>query len=129
MPTISLLYAGILGLIALGVAFPAGWLRGKKNVSVGDGGDINLLLAMRRHANFVEWVPLALILLALLELNGVRPAAIHTLGATLVVARLAHAFGIRADTVQSPGRFLGALLTALAVLVCSVWAITLFLSH
>jgi len=29
------LYAGLLGLISMGVAFPAGSLRGKLNVSVG----------------------------------------------------------------------------------------------
>lgn len=127
MPTITALYAGILGLIFIGVAFPAGRLRGQKNISVGDGGDKDLLLAMRRHANFVEYVPLALILIGLLELNHVRGAAIHALGATLVVARLSHAFGIRADTMKTPGRFIGATLTVLVVLVSSIWAIVVFI--
>ena len=120
------LYAGILGLISIGVAFPAGRLRSQKSVSVGDGGHQALLLAMRRHANFVEYVPLALILLGLLELNHVRPAAIHVLGLALVLARLCHAFGMRADTMKSPGRFVGASLTVLVIVVSSVWAIFTF---
>lgn len=61
MPIVTALYAGLLGLISIGVAFPAGSLRGRLNVSVGDGGNRDLLLAMRRHANFTEWVPLALL--------------------------------------------------------------------
>lgn len=44
-----------------------------------------LLLAMRRHANFIEFVPLALVLIAMLELNGVSTTASHALGAGLVV--------------------------------------------
>ena len=123
MPTITALYAGILGLISIGVAFPAGRLRGQTNVSVGDGGNRDLLLAMRRHANFVEYVPLALILIGWLELNQVRHTAIHALGAVLVLARLSHAFGIKADNMKTPGRFIGATLTVLVILVSSIWAI------
>jgi uncharacterized protein len=126
MPIVTALYAGLLGLIAMGVAFPAGSLRGKLNVSVGDGGNRDLLLAMRRHANFTEWVPLALILLALLELNGARPLGLHALGAVLVLGRLVHAFGIRADTVKSPGRFMGATATAAVTVISSVWLIIIF---
>jgi uncharacterized protein len=125
MPTVTSLYAGILGLMLIGVAFPAGMLRGKLNVSVGDGGNPALLLAMRRHANFVEWVPLALILIGSLELNHVRPAAIHALGAALVAARLSHALGIKTETMKSPARFIGAMLTMLIVLISSIWAIVL----
>jgi uncharacterized protein len=127
MPTITSLYAGILGLILIAVAFPAGMLRGKLNISVGDGGNPSLLLAMRRHANFAEWVPLALILIAALELNHVRPMVIHVLGAALVFARISHAIGIQQNNMKVPARFVGAMLTMLIVLVASVWAIVLHL--
>ena len=129
MPTISLFYAGLLGLIALGVAMPAGRTRAQHNVSVGDGGHPDLLLAMRRHANFAEWVPIAIILIALLELNHVRPPAIHVLGAVLVIARLCHAFGLKGETMRSTGRFVGAIGTVLVVAVASVWAIVCFVKH
>jgi uncharacterized protein len=125
MPTVTSLYAGILGLILIGVAFPAGLLRGKLNIPVGDGGNPQLLLAMRRHANFAEWVPFALILIGSLELSHVRPAAIHALGAALVVARLSHILGLKGDTMKSPARLVGAMLTLLTVLVASVWSIAL----
>jgi uncharacterized protein len=129
MPIITTLYAGLLGLISLGVAFVAGSARTKAKVSVGDGGDRNLLLAMRRHANFVEYVPLALIMIALLEMNGVPARAIHALGAVLVIARLAHAYGIRAEVMTTPGRMVGAVGTMLVSAVASVWLIVLFVRH
>ncbi|MGO9950368.1 MAG: MAPEG family protein [Steroidobacteraceae bacterium] len=129
MPIVTALYAGLLGLLAVAVAFPAGMLRGKLNISVGDGGNPALLLAMRRHANFAEWVPLALILIALLELNGVSTRAIHSLGAALVIARLLHAIGLKSDTMQSVGRGLGAMATALITVTASVWLLVVFVQR
>jgi uncharacterized protein len=126
MPIVTALYAGLLGLLAVVVAFPPGMLRGKLNIPVGDGGNPALLLAMRRHANFAEWVPLALILIALLELNGVSTRAIHSLGAALVVARVLHAIGLNSETVQSAGRGIGAMATALITVVSSVWLLVVF---
>ena len=47
----------------------SGTYRGKAGISFGDGGDVEMMVRMRRHANFVESAPLAIILLALLELQ------------------------------------------------------------
>ena len=51
------------------------------------------------------------------------------LGAVLVIARLVHAFGIKAGTMKAPGRFAGATATMLVVLVSSIWGIVRFLGH
>jgi len=123
---ITALYAGLLGLIATYLAFRTGATRGRKGIVIGDGGDREMLLEMRRHANFVEDAPLALLLIALLETTGVRPHAIHALGVALVAGRVAHAAGLRADTMKSPLRAIGATLTALVIVVASVWAIARF---
>ena len=127
MPFITTLYAGLLGLILIGVAFPAGFQRGRKNIPVGDGGDPAMLLAMRRHANFAEWVPFTLLLIALLELDHVRSEVIHALGAALVVGRVCHAFGLKADTMKNPLRFIGAILQVLVAGTAAVWAIAIAL--
>ena len=126
MLTITALYAGVLGLMSLALAMPAGRLRGATKISVGDGGDPDLLLAMRRQANFLEYVPLFLIILGVLELNGVAALPLHVLGAGMVVARIAHAVGLRGDTIQGAGRLVGAMGTMLVSLVASIWAITTF---
>jgi uncharacterized membrane protein YecN with MAPEG domain len=126
MPYATALYAGLLGLMSIVLAFIAGSIRGRERISVGDGGNKDLLLAMRRHANFTEFVPLALVLLAVLELNGVSKLAIHCLGAGLVVSRICHAVGLKADSIEGVGRAVGAGGTALVTAVASVWAIVVF---
>jgi uncharacterized membrane protein YecN with MAPEG domain len=125
-PAITALYAGILGLMAIGLAFPAGALRGKKKISIGDGGDPELLLAMRRHGNFVEWVPITLIVIGLIEMGGVSSTVIHILGAGLVLSRISHAAALKADTIQGVGRIIGAGGTILVLAVASIWSIVLF---
>ena len=127
VPQVTILYAGLLGLMAVAIAGLAGAKRGRTQISIGDGGDKDLLLAMRRHANFVEGVPLLLILFGLLEMNGVGDMAMHIFGAALVVSRIAHAVGLKADTTQSVLRVGGAAGTALLTVVASIWAIVLFI--
>ena len=123
MPEVTMLYAGVLGLMSVALGAIPGTIRGKAGISIGDGGNTELLLGMRRHGNFVEWVPIALILIGLLEMSGVSGTPIHALGAGLVLARIAHAVGIKADTIQSPLRGVGAGATALIIVVASIWGI------
>ena len=125
IPEITILYAGVLGLIGIGLGATAGLYRGKNGISIGDGGDPELLLRMRRHANFVENVPLALILIALLEMQAVTATAIHVLGGALVLGRVMHWVGFN-DDVGNPVRGIGAGLTALTIAVSSIWGIVSF---
>jgi uncharacterized membrane protein YecN with MAPEG domain len=126
MAVITALYAGLLGLMAIGIAIAVGRARGSSGVSIGDGGNLEVIAAMRRHANFVEFVPITLIVIGLLELNGVDGTAIHALGGGLVIARLSHAIGYRADESLLILRAIGAFGSILILLVASIWAITLF---
>ena len=123
VPVVTLLYAGILGVMSIVLSFGAGSQRVNKDISVGDGGDAELLVATRRHGNFVEYVPLALILMMLHELNGMSAATMHVFGGVLVVCRIAHALGLKADVVKAPLRGVGAGGTALLTVVMSIWAV------
>ena len=127
MPVITALYAGLLGLMSIGIAVAVGRVRGATGISIGDGGNIEVTAAMRRHANFIEFVPLSLILIALLELNGVSGTAVHALGAGLVVARLCHALGYSSDESGSVLRPIGAVGSTLVLAIASIWAIVVFL--
>jgi len=80
---------------------------------------------MRRHANFVENVPLALILIGLLELQGITATAIHGLGGALLAGRICHAVGF-GPNVNNPLRGIGAGLSILTIAVASVWGIVAF---
>jgi uncharacterized membrane protein YecN with MAPEG domain len=123
MLPITAIYAGLLGLLAIVLGAGSGLLRLKTGVSLGDGGEARQLVAVRRHGNFIEWVPIALVLIAILELNGVSSTALHGLGGALLLARIAHPLGLRADSLSGAGRAIGAGLTTLVVLVASIWCL------
>ena len=120
---ITALYASLAALVLTWLSFKAGTLRGKKKISVGDGGDVEMLEAMRRHANAVEYVPIALILIGVLELNGANTIFLHVLGALLVLARIAHPLGLKADNMGDPLRAIGAGGTALVIVVAAGYAL------
>ena len=126
MANITALYAGLLGLMAIALALAIGRLRNSENVSIGDGGNLELIAAMRRHSNFVEFVPITLILIGLLELSGVSGGAIHGLGASLFLARLSHAIGYGTNESLMMFRIIGAAGSTLILAVASIWSITVF---
>ena len=105
---VTALYAGLLGLIGLVLAGLVGRARGKSGVSLGDGGKPELIEAVRRHANFVEFVPLLLILFAIIEINGGAKWWLHVMGIAAVVCRVAHPIGLRFDQMNSVPRIIGA---------------------
>ena len=117
------LYLAVFAVFGGVLAYFPGRLRGSEGISIGDGGRPDLLLAMRRHANFVEFVPYFMIMFAALELNGAGAVLLHCLGLGMLLARSLHAVGIKADTIQSVPRGMGAggtlllTLTAAGVLV------------
>lgn len=117
---ITALYAGLLGLVFLGLEIPIGRLRTVTNISLYDGGNQELAVAIRRHANFVEHVPLALLLIACLELNGAGHGLLHGLGAALLIARVVHPFGLNYDVMRKPLRGIGAAGTSIVILIASI---------
>jgi uncharacterized membrane protein YecN with MAPEG domain len=87
------LYAGLLGLLLVALSLNASRARMAQRVSVGDGGNTLVMKAMRTQANFVEYAPMAVLLLALLEAQGAPHWALHALGAALFIGRILHAYG------------------------------------
>ena len=86
-------------------------VRVRQKVYAGDKGDPVMANAMRLHANFAEYVPLALILLLLAEMQGAPALALHALGAVLVLARIMHALGMATQPHVSALRGGGAAMT------------------
>lgn len=122
---ITALYAGLLAIFGLYLAFGAGSLRGKTKISAGDGGNQELLIASRRHGNWAEFTPIALILLGCLELNGVSGLWLHVLGGLFLVTRICHGFGLT-EEISNPLRAVGAGGSTLLIAVMAIWAIVLF---
>jgi uncharacterized protein len=119
---ITSLYAGLLAIVCIALSAPVGLMRGKKNIALGDHGDAEMTVAIRRHANFTEYVPLALVLMALVELNGGPKTLLYILGAVLVVARIVHPFGLDTTNLNKWQRIAG---TAATLIVTGAAAVTL----
>lgn len=80
--------------------------RGRR-LGFGNGGDEDVERRIRVHANFAEYVPLALILLWMAETMGAGPEWLHLFGATLVAGRIAHALFLSFKATDDLGRILG----------------------
>jgi len=113
---VTALYAALLCSVGLVLQNLVGRERLRAGISLGDAGDPRLAEAMRRQANFVEQVPLALLLLAVIESNGASAAWLHGLGFSLFVCRVVHPFGVNARDMRVRARFVGAFGTLLVML-------------
>ena len=117
---VTTLYAAILGILLVVLSDLVSRIRKKAKISLGSSGDPILERAVRAHGNFVEYVPLALILLLLLETQGAGTGMLHALGGTLLAGRLLHVYGmVRPDSIVA-GRFWGTGLTWLMILCTSL---------
>jgi uncharacterized protein len=107
-------YAGLLGLWFLVLSAKV-VRRRQGGITLGDGGDPRMLRVIRGHANFAEYVPLILLLMALLELGHTSTYVLHALGIGLLVARLLHGAALSFTQHFRFGRFYGAALTFLVL--------------
>ncbi len=123
-PQITLIIAAALGLINLWLSVRISRLRYAKRVSIGHGEVPALEARMRAHANFNEYVPIALILMGLVEMQVGAARGLWAVGALLVVARVLHPFGMDRPAPNAY-RAAGAALTWLVSLALIVWAILL----
>jgi uncharacterized membrane protein YecN with MAPEG domain len=110
------LYAAVLAAVFLLLTLRVIQQRGAARVALGDGGNTALQRAIRAHANFAEYVPLALIMLLILEMSRFSLYLIHLLGILLVIARLLHGYALAYTAGFRFGRTAGATLT-FAILV------------
>jgi len=121
---VTLAAAGLLGLMYMGLTFNVVRYRLRTKTMLGDGGNAALNVAIRTHGNFMEYVPIALILLGGIEAAGAPHALVLVLAAALVAGRLLHPFGM---TRPAPNVFRagGAMGTWGVILVASITAIVL----
>ncbi|MEM7708764.1 MAG: MAPEG family protein [Pseudomonadota bacterium] len=122
---VTALYAGALAILVIYLSFRVAMMRRAGGIGIGDGGNSSLSKAIRVQGNAVEYVPLALVLLLLLELNGAQAAMLHALGGTLVLARVLHAWGLSSSAGVSIGRLYGTMLTWIVILSAGVLNILL----
>ncbi len=117
---ITTFYACLLAFLLIYLALQVVKLRIKHKSGLGHDQK-SLLVAGRNHANASEYIPIALILLALAELNGVNGLFMHLCGTSLLIARVAHAWGFKAGFgATHTGRYWGTVLTWVSILALCI---------
>ena len=94
LPSITSAYLGVLALLYAALGMQVSRLRRGNRVLFGDGDNIKLRSAIRAHANFAEYVPIIVLMVAMLEMSGLAAVRVHLLMAALLVARLLHPLGM-----------------------------------
>ncbi len=113
--TTTAFYASLLAALYLVLSSRViGWRRVQR-VELGHGEDAELLRRMRVHANFAEYVPFALLLMALAESMAPPHILLHFVGVLLVAGRLLHAYGL-SQTPQIPNYRVGGMVLTLMAL-------------
>ncbi len=123
LPSITSAYLAILALLYTVLAVQVGRLRQRDRATFGDNGSLQLRSAIRAHANFIEYVPIITLMVAMLEMSGVPATWVHLLMGALLISRLLHPLGMYAapNTLQFRiGRVGGITITFILLIACAL---------
>lgn len=110
---ITAIYASLLSLLMCKLAFNVIKARRKNKIKYADGDVVELQIARTAHSNAVDYIPISLILLFILEYNGGNIWLVHVAGVALVIGRLIHGRGILTERLK--GRILGMQITFVTI--------------
>jgi uncharacterized protein len=117
--SVTLATASALALLYVVLLLRIVRVRLKDRVSLGDGGNAELLKRIRAHGNFAEYVPLLLILMGLIELAGTSTQLLAIAGVGAVIFRICHAIGMHRQA-PNPFRFIGTVGTFTTIIVFAI---------
>lgn len=125
LPT-TLSMAAAAAIINIWLSLRIGKVRHAAGINHGDGGNDLLMRRMRAQSNFIENTPLALILIAAIEIAGKGGVWLAPVAGIFILGRVAHGLGM--DNVKSnPLRTLGAVATMLVLLGLAIVAVLITL--
>ena len=117
---ITALYGAILGLVLIALAINVTVHRVKLRVPLGDGGNAEMRRMIRLHGNAAEYIPLAIALMLIYELNGGAHLGLHIIGVAPIAGRVAQTLGMWATDKTNIGRQIGQSLTWLSLIALAV---------
>jgi uncharacterized membrane protein YecN with MAPEG domain len=117
------LYVGLFGLLLIVLSMRVSLVRRDARINLGDGENEILKRRIRAHGNFAEFVPIALLLLALAEHTGMGTLFIHLFGIILLAGRISHAYGISQEQEPFIFRMVGTLATLGVIAILSLYCI------
>ncbi|MTH94802.1 MAPEG family protein [Roseibium sp. RKSG952] len=122
-------YAALLTFIYLALSVRVIRRRQSTRIAIGHNDDRLLLRRMRVHANFAEYVPLAILLIAMAELLGAVGWLLHGLGLALLVGRCLHAYGVSQQPEPLPVRISGMVLTFIVLTLAALANLNLAIAN
>lgn len=123
----TLLYASLNALLYLFLSCYVVFVRINEKIELGDGNHSKMLQVIRLHANAAEYIPLILLLMFILEVNHAGPILLNIIGASLLLGRSLHAYGLNKTKGRSLGRFFGTILTWFSLLTGSIFCFYYYL--
>ncbi|MBB3860575.1 hypothetical protein GGQ88_001841 [Novosphingobium hassiacum] len=123
---ITLCAVAAAAAINIWLSMRIGMVRSAKKISIGDGGDADLVCRMRAQANFIENTPIVLVMIAVIELARTGNPFLTGVTALYMLGRVAHGIGMDGGKLGSL-RAVGTLITMLTLLGLGVWAVSIAL--
>ena len=116
---ITPIYAALLSLIFVVLSIKTIIIRRKNKVAVGDGNKPQLQRAMRVHANFAEYTPIAIILVGFVESLKYNEIIVHILLSLFLLGRIIHAYGLSKIDEDFRFRVFGMVMTFNVITIAS----------
>ena len=120
------LYIGLTIILAFILSARIGFYRAKIGISILHDGNMEVAQRMRVHGNLMETAALTLLAMAVIEINGAGSTLLHGLGIVYILARIAHAIGLKHDNLRHPLRAIGAMGSMLVMFIAGGVAISQF---
>lgn len=122
---VTLITAGLLGLLFFWLSTRVISLRQSEQVSLGTGGNDLLERRIRGHGNFAEYAPFGVVLIGLQEMNGMPVLVVSGIAILLVTGRCLHAYALASEVRRLRARIAGMGLTFAALILGSVGCLAL----
>lgn len=116
---ITMTIAGAAAILNAWLGVRCSLRRRGAGISLGDGGDAIMAARMRAHANFIEYTPIILILIGLIELAEGSSVLLWVVGVAYILARVLHAIGMEGPLQL---RVLGIIVTFATLIGLGLWA-------
>jgi uncharacterized protein len=117
---VTSIYAAGLSLLYIFLSVRVIETRRSLGIGLADGGNKLLMRRIRVHANFAEYVPLALILMFLAETQLCPKPLLHVIGLLILSGRVVHACGVGHEPETRYCRSVGMGLTFGSLIIVSL---------
>lgn len=111
-------------ILMVGLAGRVATLRMRHKIGLGVASNKTLARAMGAHGNAVENIPVAILLIAIAELQSANTILLSVCGGLFIIGRGMNAYGVSRYSGQSFGRYYGTILSwfiMVSLAILNIW--------